>query len=209
VLRNAATVAEYKQARCLWLFTCTCDTSSVQSEKINTADSSDDIAAWQLLLISIVVLPGAVVFLMIMHDMLCEAVCIITDAMTYTASSVAKWRQQQAYMIRASYRECSVEQKNAIDAYLTKNCYIQVLQPQDTQPSTVVAATEATNGIILSTSATASAVGDDTSAPSTASTIGVDIAIRDEINTVKADVKALQSSAEKTQQLLSEVLAKL
>eukprot|EP00953_Heterococcus_sp_UTEX-ZZ885_P009588 5640-Heterococcus_DN1.PRE.2 len=210
VLRNAATVAEYKQAGCLWLFTCTCDASSVQSEKINTADYNDDIAAWQVLLISIVVLPGAVVFKTIMYDMLCEAVCIITNAMTSTASSVAKWRQQQAYMIQASYRECSVEQKTAIDAYLTKNCYIQVLQPQDTQPSTVVAATEATEGIILSTGATASAVGDSTSAPGTASTIGcVDIAIRDEINTVKADVKALQSSAEKTQQLLSEVLAKL
>jgi hypothetical protein len=61
----------------------------------------------------------------------------------HTTCSAAKWRQQQAYMIQSSYSEGSAIKRNTIDAYLMKNCYIQVLQPVGKLSPAAVAAVEA------------------------------------------------------------------
>jgi hypothetical protein len=93
-------------------------------------------------LLGFAALPGVIVFMIVIYNMLYEWGCIYTNTDPSTTSSVAKWRQQQAYMIQSSYREGSTLKRCAIDAYLKKKCYIQVLQPVDKHTSTAATATK-------------------------------------------------------------------
>jgi hypothetical protein len=123
------------------------------------------------------------VSVMIVCELLYEIACIRSNAKTSTTAAVAKWRQQQAYMIQSSYSEGSAVKRCTIDAYLKKNCYIQVLQTVNTkQASTVVA--------------------DVTSTVST-----VDSAAQHELmNSIKADMTRSQSSIVRALQLLVSVM---
>eukprot|EP00953_Heterococcus_sp_UTEX-ZZ885_P037202 19127-Heterococcus_DN1.PRE.1 len=116
---------------------------------------------------------------------------IRTNAKTSTTSSVAKWRQQQAYMIQSSYSEGSVSKRCAINAYLKKNCYIQVLQTVDKQAPTAAgtATKDATYGIT------------STGYPIECSVTQADL------NNMKADVAWPQNSVLKSLRLLMTVLA--
>jgi hypothetical protein len=126
VLKPTA-IAKYRQAICYWLMHDDCSSYS--------SDRGDDIEV-QLsvsLLISciMVTILGLLIAGMkgwLVYDLAFEYWSVCANIMTATCrSNETLWRQQRAYMIQSSYHEGSAIKRITIDAYLKKNCYIQVL----------------------------------------------------------------------------------
>jgi hypothetical protein len=197
LLSDEIATAEYKQAKCFWLGSNNCDSSSTAS---NNRDSEPE-GLWYVL--ALTAAPGVIVTIITVCEMLYEVSCIWAkcglmraNATSSTTAAAAKWRQQQAYMIQSSYSDGSAVKKYAVDAYLKKNCYIQVLQAVSAQQaSTAVAAVEAANSVTVT----------DDCATTTVSII--DSVTQDELmNSVKADMSKPHSSCIKALQLLVKVL---
>jgi hypothetical protein len=179
LLPRDTAVAELKQGLCYWCSTSSCSSNFVPSKLVYMRDPYEvytfmGAAVWTAAMIGI-----ATVWEMI--DMIAD---IRTNAKTSTTSSVAKWRQQQAYMIQSSYSEGSVLKRCAIDAYLKQNCYIQVLQPVNKQ--TTIAATEVAHGV-------------------TSTGYSINSVTQADLSSIKADMTMPKSSAYKVLQIIMKV----
>jgi hypothetical protein len=180
---NNTTIAEYKQGLCYWFSTLTCSSSSTPSKLLPTHETGG-----VYFMLGLAGFAGFLMSLCTVCQTLDGIEYIRTNAKTSTTSSVAKWRQQQAYMIQSSYSEGSTLKRCAINAYLKKNCYIQVLQSVDKQTSTA-ATKHATHSV-----------------SSTGYTIECSVTQAD-LNSMKADVAWPQNSVLKSLRLLITVLA--
>jgi hypothetical protein len=136
-------IAKYRQAICNWLMHDYCSSSSSEHGEDTEVELSVSLLI-SCIMATTLGLPVAGMIGWLVYDLAFEYWSVCANLVTDTCRSKATlWRQQRAYMIQSSYSEGSAIKRKTIDAYLKKNCYIQVLQPVDKSSAAAVAAVKA------------------------------------------------------------------
>jgi hypothetical protein len=125
LLHSDTAVAQYQQARYIWLGV---SSSSCSSEDINVVlkQHASSGVYWQ---VGIAALPCVIIRFMVLYDMLAEIICIRINAKTSTIECREMAAAASIYdTVKLYCREGCALKKCAINAYLQQNCYIPVLQ---------------------------------------------------------------------------------
>jgi hypothetical protein len=147
-------------------------------------------------------------------------IAIISDSFArLSAMRIPNWRLQKTQLVLSSYAKLSEEDQDYLGSYLKRNPYLQVLTPtaalqdpdaEDWEEKVQGIITGVTAAVKANVAASTQSSGNSSSGSGGAelSSVKADVAlIQADMKSARAEVAALQSSVNKTHELLAEILA--